>query len=107
MYLDVKQGGFRKNNSTVNTVSYFTNDIFNGLPVSEYRIATYIDMAKAFDTVNHEILLKKLKNLGFTGNLLKLLKNYLENRKQCTTVNGYVSNDENISCGIPQALSGR
>ena len=45
-------------------------------------------MAKAFDTVNHEILVKKLKKLGFTGNLLELLKDFLENRKQCTSVNG-------------------
>ena len=41
MYLDVKQGGFRKNNSTVNTVSYFTNDIFNGLNDRDYTIAAY------------------------------------------------------------------
>ena len=61
MYLDVKQGGFRKNNSTINTVSYFTNDIFNGINKWNLTIATYIDMAKAFDMVNHEILLKKNK----------------------------------------------
>ena len=72
MYLDVKQGFFRKNNSTVNTVSYFTNDIFNGLNEREYTIATYIDMAKAFDTVNHEILLKKLKKPWFYGKFTKI-----------------------------------
>ena len=64
-------------------------------------------MAKAFDTVNHEILLKKLKNLGFTGNLLKLVQNYLQNRKQRTTANGCVSSEENISCGIPQGSTVR
>ena len=86
MYLDINQGGFRKNNSTINTVTYFTNDIFNGFNNRELTVATYIDMAKAFDTVNHEVLLKKLYNLGFSGKLLKLLQNYLENRKQRTTV---------------------
>ena len=67
-YLDVKQGGFRKYNSTVNTVTHFTNDIFDGLNETDHTIATYVDMAKAFDTVNHEILMKKLQKLGFTGN---------------------------------------
>ena len=101
-YLDIKQGGFRKNNSTINTITYFTNDIFNSMNKKELTIATYIDMAKAFDTVNHEILLKKLQKLGFTGNLLKLLQNYLTNRRQSTSANGYVSELENITCGIPQ-----
>ena len=101
-YLDVKQGGFRKNNSTINTVTYFTNDIFNSLNHRDYTLATYIDMAKAFDTVNHEILIKKLQKLGFIGKLLEILRNFLENRKQCTSVNGYVSNQENVICGIPQ-----
>ena len=58
-YLDSKQGGFRKNNSTINTVSYLTNDIFNSMNKREITVATYIDMANAFDTVNHSILLKK------------------------------------------------
>ena len=74
MYIDVKQGGFRKNHSTINTVSYFTNDIFNGINEGNLTIATYIDMAKAFDTGNHEILIIKLQKLGFIGNILNLLK---------------------------------
>ena len=52
-YLDCKQGGFRKNNSTINTVSQLTNDIFNGFNERDITVATYIDMAKAFDTVNY------------------------------------------------------
>ena len=101
-YLDTKQGGFRKNNSTVNTVSYLTNDIFNNMNKREITMATYIDMAKAFDTVNHTILLNKLEKLGIVGNLLKLLKNYLVDRKQSTTANGYTSDVDNVTCGIPQ-----
>ena len=95
-YLDIKQGGFRKNNSTINTVAYLTNDIFNKINEREITIATYID------TVNHNILLKKLEKLGFQGNLFKLLKNYLTNRKQSTTANGYTSEEEGVSCGVPQ-----
>ena len=80
----------------------FINDIFNAINTRQITIATFIDMAKAFDTVNHEILIKKLDKLGFTGNLLKLLQNYLENRKQSTMTNGYTSKSKNIICGIPQ-----
>ena len=90
---------YYKNNSTV---SYLTNDIFNSINEREITVATYIDMAKAFDTVNHTILLKKLEKLGIQGNLIKLLRNYLENRKQSTTANGFTSEDEIITCGIPQ-----
>ena len=76
-YLDIRQGGFRKNNSTINTVLYLTNDIFNNMNKKQLTVAAYIDMAKAFDTVNHSILINKLSKLGFQGNLIKLLKNYL------------------------------
>ena len=65
-------------------------------------MAAYIDMSKAFDTVNHNILLKKLQKLGFSRNLLKLLQNHLTNRKQSTTANGCVSEMRNVACGIPQ-----
>ena len=84
-YLDSKQGGFRKNNSTVNTVSYFTNDIFNGFNTREFTIATYIDMAKAFDTVNHKILLKKTQKSGFHWKLTKSTSKLF--RKKNTTYN--------------------
>ena len=101
-YLDSKQGGFRKNNSTINTVSYLTNDIYDGINQRDLTIATYIDMAKAFYKVNHDILIKKLDKLGFQGKLLNMLKNYLGNSSQCTMANGCVSDVENVVCGIPQ-----
>ena len=101
-YLDYNQGGFRKNNSTINTTVKLTNDIFNAINTRHITVATFIDMAKAFDTENHEILLKKLVKMGSKGNVLKLLTNYLDNRKQCTIANGYTSSLKNIVCGIPQ-----
>ena len=57
---------------------------------------------KAFDTVNHEILLKKIKFYGIEGKCAKWLKNYLENRKQCTVANDMVSDLADITCGDPQ-----
>ena len=101
-YLDANQGGFRKDNSTINTTVKFTNDIFNAINSRQVTLSTFIDMAKAFDTVNHEILVKKLIKLGFTGTLLALLRNYLANRQQCTIANGITSKSKKITCGIPQ-----
>ena len=101
-YLDVNQGGFRKNNSTINTSVVFTNDIFNAINTRMITLATFVDMAKAFDTVNHAILLSKLELLGISGNILVLLRNYLTNRKQATMANGIISKSSYITCGIPQ-----
>ena len=56
--LDANQGGFRKKQSTINTIPKLTNDIFSGINERDLTSACFIDMAKAFDTVNHKILLK-------------------------------------------------
>ena len=100
--LDPMQGGFRKGHSTINTISNLTNDIFYGMNNRDLTTACFIDMAKAFDTVNHGILCKKLLKLGITGNISKWIKNYLTMRKQCTFANGVTSSYLNINCGVPQ-----
>ena len=96
-----EQGGFREGHSTVSTASFFINEIYKALNVKEYTIVAYLDIKKAFDTVNHEILLKKCQKLGIHGNLLKWLENYLSNRKQ-TTANNVTSDTGDIVCGVPQ-----
>ena len=100
--LDINQGGFRKNHSTIHTVTKLTNDIFNGINTREVTLACFIDMAKAFDTVNHEILIQKLSKLGIKQVLLNWIKNYLTNRNQCTFANGITSSFSDIVCGVPQ-----
>ena len=62
--LDPKQGGFRPNHSTINTTAFFINDLYDAMNKNETTIAVYIDAMKAFDTVNHEILIKKLDFFG-------------------------------------------
>ena len=98
--LDENQGGFRKNHSTINTIA--TDEIFEGINNRQMTIACIIDMAKAFDTVNHGILCNKLKRLGVKGGIGNLIGNYLENRKQCTLANGVTSSYHDIKCGVPQ-----
>ena len=100
--LDKRQGGFRPEHSTVKTCAYFTEDLYQANNNNDITIAVYIDAMKAFDTVNHQILIKKLRKLGIQGNLLKLVKNYLSDRKQCTLANDIVSEVYDITCGVPQ-----
>ena len=97
-----EQGGFRKGHSTVSTASFFVNEIYKAMNEKEYLLVTYLDIKKAFDTVNHNILLKKCQKLGIHGNLLKWLENYLINRKQSTTANNITSETGDIVCGVPR-----
>ena len=100
--LDPKQGGFRSGHSTINTVSYFLDDIYKGMNTRQCTLSTFIDLKKAFDTVNHSILLKKLSKIGVGGLLHKWLTCYLENRKQRTSANDQISSEGLVTCGVPQ-----
>ena len=65
-------------------------------------LVVFIDLKKAFDTVNHDILLKKLEFYGIKGQALDLLKSYLSNRHQKCQVESFVSSEHLIKCGVPQ-----
>ena len=101
-FLSNMQNGFRKERSTLGSIVNFTSDIFEAINDRKYTIATFIDLKKAFDTVNHKILLEKLFIAGIKGNVLKLLSNYLSNRFQKTISNGKMSKLNEITCGVPQ-----
>ena len=62
----------------------------------------FIDLTKAFDTVNHSILLKKLYHYGIRGNILNLFKSYLSERKQFVRVNNESSDLKSVVCGVTQ-----
>ena len=68
----------------------------------EFTAVVYVDLRKAFDTVNHEILLKILGKIGIGQNLLKWLHNYLTDRYQWTFENNIHSNVLPLMCGVPQ-----
>ena len=62
----------------------------------------FIDLSKAFDTVNHQILLNKLEHYGIRGHALELFKSYLSNRNQYVHLGKCKSQSRPISCGVPQ-----
>ena len=100
--LDNRQGGFRPNHSTCNTTATFIDEIYTAMNNNDIVIATYIDAMKAFDTVNHDILLKKAKKYGLRGDVFEWLKDYLSNRFQCTIANNSTSDTKPVTCGVPQ-----
>ena len=69
------------------------------------KLVTYgllLDLSKAFDTINHDILLSKLYTYGIRGNPLRWFENYLYNRNQVVKIGDTISSSQTIICGIPQ-----
>ena len=96
------QFGFRKKYSTALALIEVMDNIYSKLDEQHYVLGIYLDLQKAFDTVNHEILLHKLYNYGIRGVAYDWFKSYLLNRQQYTVINGCVSNLAKITCGVPQ-----
>ena len=86
--LNENQFGFTKNKGTDDALTHITNLIYSNIDQDKSVIATFLDLAKAFDTVQHPILLQKLYRHGIRGLSYNLFKTYLSNRKQRVRVNG-------------------
>ena len=100
--LSPNQYGFQANKSTEQAILQIQSHIINSLENSNFACSIFLDFAKAFDTVNHGILLKKLHHYGIRGKALEWLESYLTNRKQCVQVGNCRSAFENIKHGVPQ-----
>ena len=98
----VSQYGFRKKLSTSMALLSLTEEISRSMDNKNFTVGVFIDLAKAFDTVNHRILLDKLKYYGLRGTTNDWFKSYLENRKQFVVINKTSSNLSTITCGVPQ-----
>ena len=79
----------------------FTSSLDN-LNLNKNTALLLLDLKKAFDTVNHEILLSKLHHYGIRGNANKLFASFLTNRQQYVFLNHTQSNCRPINCGVPQ-----
>ena len=96
------QYGFRKKHSTNLATIELMTKILQAIENGEYTVGVFLDLAKAFDTVNHEILLRKLEHYGIRGIVLEWFTNYLTNRKQIVKYKFEKSEILTIKCGVPQ-----
>ena len=96
------QFGFRKGHSTTQALIELTDNIKRGIDDKQYTCGIFIDLCKAFDTVDHDILLSKMHHYGIRGVVQKLFKSYLTNRMQYVSINNNKSKLQNLNCGVPQ-----
>ena len=101
--LNKNQFGFRKKRSTIDAICSLTENIHHVLN-NRYvtTLCTFIDLKKAFDTVDHSILLDKCHRIGLRGPVLKILKSYLSNRVQYVLSDNKRSANSNVTIGVPQ-----
>jgi len=97
-----KQFGFRSGHSTSHAINFSINRIIENLEKKNHVIGIFIDLSKAFDTIDHEKLLIKLEHYGVRGHCFDILHSYLCNRTQFTDFNGVHSNHNAIKYGVPQ-----
>ena len=102
MVIYEKQFGFRTNHSTSHAVNYSVHKILKNLEEKNHVIGIFIDLSKAFDTIDHEKLLVKLEHYGIRGNSYNLIKSYLLNRIQLTDFNNTLSEPISVEYGVPQ-----
>ena len=96
------QFGFRKNCSTENALLKTVSEITSNLQNNETTISLFLDLRKAFETINHKILFEKLAKYGIRGPAFKLLKSFVSQRRQYVLVNEAKSHTREVTCGIPQ-----
>ena len=96
------QYGFRKYHSTEFAALEFTDKIISNLDQGKLPIATFLDLSKAFDTIDHSILIHKLEYYGIRGTSLNWFKSYLSNRQQYVQFNDCTSSHSTITTGVPQ-----
>ena len=96
------QYGFRKNHSTQSAALELIDRLMISMDKGKTPLAIFLDFSKVFDTLDHEILLYKLKYYGIKDKALFLFRNYLTNRRQYTELGGVKSNLSNIKTGVPQ-----
>ena len=76
--------------------------VHKGLTDKQNVGAVFMDLSKAFDVMNHDILEVKLKHYGFKGNFLNLIMNFTRNRKYFVNINGLNSEIRNVNIGVPR-----
>ena len=96
------QFGFRTNHSTETANCFLLENIKLKLDKGGIVGAVFLDLKKAFDTVNHQILLSKLSSYNFSDEAMKWMESYLTNRKQCVHIGNSYSSYLDCNIGVPQ-----
>ena len=97
-----QQFGFRTLHSTALVLSKCTSNWWLNMDRGGMTSVVFLDIRKAFDTVNHQILLDKMHCYGIRDGELLFFRSYLQNRTQCCSVNGHISTLQKVTCGVPQ-----
>ena len=100
--LSPQQFGFRPKLSTSTALAFFTDNILDNADNGLVTASVFLDFSKAFDTVDHAILLRKLKSVGLDGNSLSWFHSYLTSRRQITSINDTLSSSLPVTVGVPQ-----
>ena len=100
--LSKNQYGFRASLSTTDAMYQLTSDVNESLSKSKKCLTVFLDLQKAFDTVNHQKLFTKCSNIGIRGFALSLFKSYLSTREQCVRINDKLSSKQQVTIGVPQ-----
>lgn len=101
-FLTSKQYGFVPNRSTCNNLSITKNIITQSFELNAQTDIVYTDFSKAFDRVNHQILVKKLQSFGFSGSLLLWFQSFLSNRIQIVKHLNFQSAQFQVPSSVPQ-----
>lgn len=100
--LNAFQSEFRAGHSTITATTVVTNDLITALDRRQHCAALFVDLTKAFDLVDHALLLQRLKSIGLGNSALSWFKNYLSDRTQCVVVDNYTSSIVRVRKGVPQ-----
>ena len=100
--LTSNQFGFRVKHSTIHAILSIINEIQNAIEDGLFSCGICLDLSKDFYTVNHNILVHKLKNIGVRGTANNWFVSYLSNRKQFVSIGSQNSDYQSINCGVPQ-----
>ena len=100
--LSPSQHGFRQGHSTVTALLEITDRLYHNIDIGELNGVIFLDLRKAFDTIDHRIMLKKLRCYGIAGTAHNWFSSYLSNRSQYCQVDGNLSQPSSVLGGIPQ-----
>ena len=101
-FLHQNQFGFRSKLSTCMALLELIDKLSRSIDNRQLTLGVFVDLAKAFDIVNHQVLLAKIEHYGIRGTALNWFRSYLTNRKQFVLINNFNSELKNINCGVPQ-----